>query len=95
MEASTITGKESLALKVDKVADLLDCSVSKIYDLVEEGHLEKVNLSGGKKAGIRIKSHSLENFLLGEGVAKEKSLTSAEKVAAQQTQYRRSSRVWI
>ena len=95
MEASTISGKETLALRVDRVAELLDCSKSKVYGLIQEGHLQTIRLSDGSKAGIRILSQSLEDFLRSEGVAKEKALSSAEKVAAQQHRYRRSSKSWF
>ena len=95
MEASTITGSETLALRVDRVAELLDCSKSKVYALIQNGHLQAIKLSEGSKAGVRVLSSSLEEFLLGEGVVAEKQLTPAEKVAAQQHRYRRSSRTWF
>lgn len=84
----------ALALRVDRVAQLLDCSESKIYDLIKDGRLQAVKLSGGKKAGIRVLTASIKTFIDG-GVCQAPELTPAERVAAVQARNRRSSKEWF
>jgi excisionase family DNA binding protein len=89
------TEQEALCLRVGRVAEMLDCSVSKVYDLVSDGHLEAIKLSEGKKAGLRILSSSLNRFLREGGVLGIKEMTLADKVNAQKPKYRRSSSEWF
>ena len=84
----------ALALRVDRVAHLLDCSESKIYDLIADGKLQIVKLSDGKKAGVRVLTSSLKAFIDG-GVCQAPELTPAERVAAVQARNRRSSKEWF
>lgn len=95
MEIITTIGEEPLALSVNRVADLLDCSKSKVYELIQRGHLEAIKLSDGSKAGIRVLSASLKEFIDSRGVIGEKPLTSAERIAANNHQRKRSSRKWF
>lgn len=74
---------------------MLDCSISKVYGLIQDGHLETIKLSDGKKGGIRVISSSLNRFLREGGVIHAKEMTPADKVNSQRHRYRRSSREWI
>ena len=82
-------------LRVSKVAEMLDCSQSKVYSLIQEGHLQAIRLSGGKRGGTRVLSSSLNTFLREGGVIKTKDMTPADKVNAQRHRYRRSSSEWF
>jgi len=95
MKTIETTEEPTLCLRVGRVAEMLDCSISKVYDLVSEGHLETIKLSEGKKAGVRILSTSLNRFLRDGGVVSGKAMTLADKVNAQKPKYRRSSSEWF
>lgn len=51
-------------LRVNTVAEMLDCSTSHIYNLIAGGHLQAVKI--GKKAGIRVEKESFSLFLARE-----------------------------
>jgi len=58
---------DALAVKVSRVAEVLDCSSSQVYALVKAGRLERVEGFGnGKRAGIRITVASIYRMLGGE-----------------------------
>lgn len=93
--SSEMTLDDALCLRVGRVAEILDCSVSKVYALIQDGHLDTIKLSGGKKAGTRVLSSSLNRFLREGGVIHTKEMTPADKVNAQRPRYRRSSSEWF
>jgi excisionase family DNA binding protein len=85
----------SICIRIGRVAEMLDCSESKVYSLIKDGHLIAIKLSGGKKAGMRVLSSSLNDFLRNGGVKHTRELTPAERVNSQRHKYRRSSREWF
>ena len=58
--------KEKAALKVGEVAQVLSCSRSKVYKMVEEGLLRPVKLGSGRSSGVRITWKEIHRFLNGE-----------------------------
>jgi excisionase family DNA binding protein len=86
---------DSLCLRVGRVAEVLDCSVSKVYTLIRDGHLDSIKLSGSKKAGTRVLSSSLNRFLRDGGVIDAKEMTPADRVNSQRHRLRRSSAEWF
>lgn len=90
------TEENQLCLRVGKVAEMLDCSQSKVYGLIQEGHLEAIRLSGGKRGGTRVLSSSLNRFLREGGVIRTKEMSLADKVNSQgMAAQRRTISEWI
>ena len=89
------TEENQLCLRVGKVAEMLDCSQSKVYALIQEGHLEAVRLSGGKRRGTRVLSSSLNQFLREGGVIRAKETTLADRVNGAGKLRRRAISEWI
>lgn len=90
------TEENQLCLRVGKVAEMLDCSQSTVYGLIQDGHLEVIRLSGGKRGGTRILSSSLNRFLREGGVIKAKEMCLADKVNSQgRAAQRRTIDEWI
>jgi excisionase family DNA binding protein len=85
---------DTLAVKVEKAAEMLDCSRSQIYNLIRAGQLKSIKLSGGKKAGVRIVTASIFDFVAHGVVPENRELTTSERVAAHQARAKRSSRNW-
>jgi excisionase family DNA binding protein len=51
-------------LRVDQVADALDCSRSLVYELADAGELKAFRVGlGEKRGGLRVLSDSLEAFI--------------------------------
>lgn len=72
MEAATIinlTGNpfgEKLAVRAERVAELLDLSLSQVYKMCQQGVFEALPVSDGKRAGKRIVVASVLRWLAGE-----------------------------
>lgn len=91
--ASQIIG-DRLAVKVEVVAQLLDCHRSQVYRLLDSGALESVQLSGGSKAGKRVSVPSLLEFIANGGCEHDRGPTPAEALAASRA-HRGPSKRWL
>ncbi|MEZ5060322.1 MAG: helix-turn-helix domain-containing protein [Solirubrobacterales bacterium] len=56
-----------LALKVERVQELLACSRSQVYALAQAGHLKTVRLGTKRGSGLRICAVSVRDFVAAGG----------------------------